>query len=398
MINPGKYIQYILPLILLFSIDFSFCDGFNSISSVNGATMWIVGPNGGIYRSVDGGQTIVNHSFGTVNYNDVFSRLLYLWIVGDGGTLLLSTNVGASFTQYNIANGENIKSVFFIDDNTGWIACDNGGIFKTTNGGINWNVQNSSVNSNLYCIKFIDASTGIACGNNGTLVVSTNGGLNWDLSPIPVSKDLLSADISENTIIASCTDAIVLKSTNLGSSWSIIDYRIAVKSDVTSIQMINANKYYSCGIGGFIRLSTDGGNTFEFQNNPAWVDLNKLYFYDSTRGWALSKDTKIVLRTTNGGNTWLMPGGTVQSLSWVMKVPLAYYTSSGNDFYQSRWNKKEIFITKSNTVMRSLDIGETWSQVGTAMPYGSVSNSFFVSPKDTNVFLVAIDSIDQVTR
>jgi photosystem II stability/assembly factor-like uncharacterized protein len=47
-------------------------------------------------------------------------------------------------------------------------------------------------------------------------------------------------------------------------------------------------------------------------------------------------------------------------------------------------------------VMRSIDVGETWSQIGAAIPYGSISSSFFVSPKDTNIFLVAIDSNDAV--
>ena len=114
MINREKLIRLIFSVILLFSAEVSFADGFNSVYSVNGVSLWIVGTGGGIYRSLDGGQTLVNHSTGTVNYNDVYARLLHLWIVGDNGTLLLSTNGGGSFTEYNIPGTENIKSVYFI--------------------------------------------------------------------------------------------------------------------------------------------------------------------------------------------------------------------------------------------------------------------------------------------
>jgi photosystem II stability/assembly factor-like uncharacterized protein len=194
-------------------------------------------------------------------------------------------------------------------------------------------------------------------------------------------------------VFASTKNGMLLRSTNAGVNWSTILYRAVIVPDISCVSIANDSTLYVCGEGGFIRKSTDKGQTFVNQYNPSWSDMKLIYFTSANNGWCLGNN-KMILRTINGGQNWYMPNGTTIDLSWSLKIPLNFYTSSGNVFYQSTWNKKEIFVTKSNTLYRSLDVGETWSQIGTTMPYGSISNSLFVSPKDTNLILVAIDSID----
>jgi photosystem II stability/assembly factor-like uncharacterized protein len=386
-------------LIVLISVSIvshCFADGLNGVYRISGNTLFIVGNNGVIYRSPDGGQTIQDKSIGTTNYNSVCSFSLDIWIAGDNGTLLLSTNNGVAFTQTTVPGTGNIESVSFVNISTGWICCSNGNIYMSTNGGVNWSQQTSPVTTALRRIKFSDANTGVACGDNGAILITTNGGANWNYSATLINNNLLSIDLNGSTIVASGADAAVIKSTNFGASWSKIDYKVSTKPDIGGICMTGPTTFFSCGIGGAIRKTVDGGQTFTFLKNPAWVDLGYLYFYDSTHGLALGTNTNMIIRTLNGGEDWFMPNGVSQSLSWVLKIPLQFYTSSGNDFCQSWWNKKEIFVTKSNTLYRTLDLGESWSVIGQPMPYGSVSNSFLISPHDTNIFVVAIDSDDQV--
>ena len=392
--------SYKLTLIFVLIASFStgsksFADGYNSIFTYNGSLLWVVGSNGTILRSGDGGASFQNRSIGTVNYNSVTGKFpLSYWIAGDSGTVLQSSNAGISFTQHNIGTAENLNSVYFYDANTGWLAGSAGNIYKSTNSGLNWIMQVSPVTTSLNKIKFSDANTGVACGNNGVVLLTTNGGNNWNPSATLVNKNLLALDFIGNTIIVSGADEAVMKSTNFGGSWSIIDYKISTKPDIGGLYMTGPSTFYSCGVGGLIRKSTDGGNTFSFQNNPAWADLGQIFFYDTLKGWALSNNANIVLRTSDGGVHWNMPNGTSQSLSWELKVPLQFYTSSGNVFFQSPWNKKEIFVTKANTVYRTLNVGESWSAIGAPLPFGQISNSIYVSSKDTNIFLVAIDSSD----
>jgi photosystem II stability/assembly factor-like uncharacterized protein len=391
-----KALRNLLLALLFCSSSFIHSQIFNSIYCTANSLVYAVGNNGTIYRSGDGGQSYVNRSIGSANYKSISGKTASIWIAGENGTLLISTNNGINFTQSTIGTTDNINSIFFTDVNTGWVCCSNGKIYMSVNAGASWVSQVSQVSLSLNTIKFVNPSTGFAAGDGGTVVVTTNGGAAWTQSVTPLSKNILSGDISGSTIMVAMKDGWVLRSTNLGNSWNPIDYKITTKSDIAGLVMINANTYYSCGVGGFIRKSTNGGTTFTYGTNPFHVDLKSMYFLDSSRGWCLSSNTNVILRTTNGGVNWVPPNNTTQTLSWVMKIPLTFYTSSGNVFYQSTWNKKEIFVTNSNKVMRSLDVGETWAQVGTQMPYGYISNSFFVSPKDTNIFLCAIDSNDSV--
>lgn len=369
---------------------FTKADGFNGIS-YSGTMLFVVGANGSIYRSGDGGLSFVNRSVGTANYNTVFAKSLNVWIGGDNGILQYSTNLGISFSSSSVAS-ENVSSLYFIDAFTGWAACSSGKIYKSTNSGANWIAQTTSITNDFNSIKFINSSKGIACGNNKTFLTTTNGGNNWITSIVPIDKNILAADFIGDTIYASCKDGFVIKSLNFGSSWNVIDYKVTTKPDITGIAATTNNEFFSTGTGGFIRKSTDGGVTFTYQNNPAWVDLSTIYFYTPLQGWAISKNSNMIIRTVTGGANWLMPAGTSQSFAWNLKIPLIFYTSSGNVFYQSTWNKKEIFVTNSNQIYRSLDVGETWTPIGNKIPRGTVSNSFCVSSKDTNVFMVAIDS------
>lgn len=368
---------------------------FNDAFSPNGSVLWVVGNNGVIYRSSDAGNTFAGRSTGSSDYNVITGHTnLYLWIAGSEGALLRSTNAGLNFTSYMVDPVETITGLSFTDASSGWASTATGKIYKTTNGGVNWQFSASPVNSYINGIKLTGSGFGYAFGKNGILVTTSNSGANWNLLTLPVNTDIFSAGFAGNVVYASTVNGIILKSTNSGSTWLSLVHPANVKPDLSGLNVVSANTVYSAGEGGSYRRSVDGGFTFTYHDNPSWTDIKKLYFYDSASGWAIGSQNNIVMRTINGGVNWYMPSGSTVSLSWVQKLPLNFYTSSGNVFYQSTWNKKEIFVTKANTIYRTMDVGETWQQIGTAMPYGAISNSLFVSPKDTNIILVAIDSID----
>jgi photosystem II stability/assembly factor-like uncharacterized protein len=157
--------------------------------------------------------------------------------------------------------------------------------------------------------------------------------------------------------------------------------------------MVSSTNVYTVGGGGFIRNSTNGGQTFTFQSNPLFNDLKKIYFNSPAVGWCISKSSDIIIRTINTGNDWNLPNGATQAFTWNLKLPLVFYTSSGNVFATNPYNKEEIFVTKSNAIFRSLNKGDNWTQISTTpFPLNSCSNALLVSPRDTNKFLVAIDS------
>ncbi|MFI5145437.1 MAG: YCF48-related protein, partial [Ignavibacteria bacterium] len=377
-----------------------YADGLNSVYSRNGIKVIAVGNNGNILISPDFGRNWVSASIGGTNYNSVSGSYISYWIAGDSGVILKSTDDGNSFSQSNVGTNVKLNCVYFINTTTGWVAGNNGFIAETTDGGTSWVQQSTPTTANLNSIKFIFSGNflGVACGSSGTALVTYNGGSSWISKSIPVLQSFLSADFTGSTIYISAQDGYILKSTNMGNYWSFISFNIKTKPDINCVCASDANNIFTCADGGSIRKSTNGGSSFSYSQLPLFPDLYKMYVYTGVNFqslWAVSRNTNVVLYSTDGGNAWSLPDGVTQSLSWTQKIPLILYTSSGSVFSLAS-NKDEIFVTKSNTVYRSLNRGDSWTQIAT-IPYGSVSNSFIVSPKDTNKFIVAIDSSDNIS-
>ncbi len=74
---------------------------------------------------------------------------------------------------------------------------------------------------------------------------------------------------------------------------------------VGNVFFLNETRGYSAEDGARIRITDDGGQTWEHQKTPDNVreELGDVFFVDNLVGWAAT--TKgAVLGTTNGGNTW----------------------------------------------------------------------------------------------
>ena len=375
----------ILTLLLLLPAINSFADGFYSVYSKDGSNVWAVGNSGNLWKSADGGLTWSSNTLGSATYYAVFAVGSNVWIAGTGGTLERSYNNGVGWTASTIS-AQTLKSIFFADANTGWIVGNAGTILKTTDAGATWTPQTSPVSNNLNSVKFMSSTNGVACGDGGKVIYTVNGGGTWFQYTTPTTKNLLAIDQKVSTIIATAEDAIVIKSTNSGTSWTTINYKIDTKSNVTGISMIDANTFYSCGGGGFIRKSIDAGASFTFQQNPQMGNLMAIYFYDASSGWAVSSLNNAILRTADGGNTWSFPAGTTISFSWTLKVSTS--GNIGNGFCLHPTNKNAFFCMMGNNVYRSLDRGETWTNIAFCSIGGSC-HSFYVSPLDTNLMLAS---------
>ena len=113
-------------------------------------------------------------------------------IVGGGGTILRTTNGGATWTPQSSGTTQHLESVFFTDANTGTAV---GGeykseawdstILRTTDGGTTWTRQYYNAYppiwllAPLFSVFFTDANTGTVVGEVGTILRTTDGGQTW---------------------------------------------------------------------------------------------------------------------------------------------------------------------------------------------------------------------------
>jgi len=357
-----------------------YSQGFNSVYSKDGISVFAVGNSGNVFRSYDGGVSYISTPVGAVNLNSVASFNSTIVIAANSGLIYYSTNDGVTWNNQTLGS-QNFNSVSFADANVGWAVGDAGTIYKTVNGGLNWSVQVSPNSNNLRSVKATSTTNAAACGDNGTVIYTTNG-TSWTAYAVGTTKNLLSIDQKGTTTICGGVDGFAVK--YVGATVSYIDYNIVSKSEVRGISMIDANTYYSCGGGGFVKKSADAGATFTHQANPMIAPLSSIYFYDANKGWAVASTNNAVIRTTDGGNTWSFQTGVTMSFSWSQKQSGS--SNIGNGFALNPNNKNEIFCMMNNTLYRSLDKGETWTNISTCSIGGSC-HTLFVSPTDTNLML-----------
>jgi photosystem II stability/assembly factor-like uncharacterized protein len=170
-----------------------------SLSFVDDSRGWVSGAYGAIWNTMDGGASWRPQNSGTSNalasiqFRTAPSQLpdvpdvpaLIGWAAGEGGTILKSTNGGATWIAQNSGVTDSFASIrFAANRNTGWVAgyCGQncGHILNTTDGGANWKIQFTAV-APLSDVFFLDENIGWAVGGSGGGIIlnTTDGGENW---------------------------------------------------------------------------------------------------------------------------------------------------------------------------------------------------------------------------
>ena len=121
--------------------------------------------------------TIINS--GTSNkLNDIQFTSLYIgYIVGENGTVLKTIDGGNNWLNVSINSAEFINSISFLNDNVGYLATQNR-IYKTINGGLNWTIETVDLVNNFNTIKFLTEEIGFI-GTNGKIFKTVDSSQNW---------------------------------------------------------------------------------------------------------------------------------------------------------------------------------------------------------------------------
>ncbi|MCX6165356.1 MAG: T9SS type A sorting domain-containing protein [Ignavibacteriae bacterium] len=107
-----------------------------------------------------------------------------------------TTNYGLNWIKKAFPNISEIRSIYFINKNTGFLGSDyspySSSIKRTTNGGDNW-VDLNEVAHGINSFHFLDSNVGYAAGDLGVILKTTNGGAVWvsnNTQEIPKSFEL----------------------------------------------------------------------------------------------------------------------------------------------------------------------------------------------------------------
>ena len=225
---------------------------------------------------------------------------------------LFSINNYSQWTSQNpVPDGNTLRSVFFINDNTGWTVGSEGFITKTTNSGIDWIQQNTGTNANLKSVKFIDENYGWVVGEDGTILMSIDGGINWTNQNSNTNATLNSVDFFDTNIgWATGYNGTILRTTNGGNNWISVD-SLNISDPIFSVNFVDENTGWAVGgnpylpqFSSLILKTTDSGVSWLAQNSEIDNALYSVDFVDQNIGYAVGTEN-VVLKTTDGGETWI---------------------------------------------------------------------------------------------
>ncbi|MBI3194141.1 MAG: T9SS type A sorting domain-containing protein, partial [Ignavibacteriae bacterium] len=275
----------------------------NDIARAGGIGYIIVGDSGKISALATPTSAPPNvHLFGITSAGDSVFRCGRYWcanpvlyVVGANGTILrLKWTSQLLLSQLSSGVTTNLKSVSFININTGWVVGDSGTILKTTNGGTNWTQQASPTTVNLNGISMSSATSGWVVGDNGTILKYTP----------PTSKAKWRAGVQSDESVwtqvesGTTNDLTVASVTDNGSFVTVGDSGTALTSQAKTL---------------ILSSPTGGGNYIAGQSLPiTWssdgVEFVKIeYSADSGQTWLSVTE---VVSASAGSYNWTTPGTT----------------------------------------------------------------------------------------
>lgn len=247
-----------------------------SIFFINNFSGVIVGTDGLILKSTDGGQywNRINIKYKN-DLHSICSVNGRTYCVGGNGILLKSNNNFQVWDRVNTNTNQTLFDINFIDDNTGFITGSGGVILKSDDGGLTWKKLASNDKENLFSIAFSDLKTGCAVGWNGTILKTENQGTTW----IKIQSDYksyLKNIIFINQFLGFIIggNGLVLKTENGGSSWEKID--IGTTSGLYKIFFENNEDGIILSNKGEIFKTHDAGKTWRKNNIGKPVTLNDI--------------------------------------------------------------------------------------------------------------------------
>lgn len=162
-------------------------DSFFSVAFLPSGKCYVVGAQGALLTSTDGGQNWERRAIaerGDLSWSDLYSIRFAAdgqtgWIGGEGGLILKTTDGGVTWTRQPSGTTENLFRIAVIDPQTAYASGTNGLLMGTTDGGAHWQPQAFKGGLIFFDVAFGDAHNGWAVGEFETIIHTADGGKTW---------------------------------------------------------------------------------------------------------------------------------------------------------------------------------------------------------------------------
>ncbi len=332
---------------------------FNKVTFVNANTAWICGNNGQLYKTTDGGNSWIDYSFNTYEeFNDIhfFDSLRGALLLGIYGGVRLTFDGGETWGPIiqTSSSSSSIHTTSFSSgaDNILVTVGSIGYVSKSIDGGTTWNQLSKGGEYSFGSIGFFDDQNGLAITgywNAGWLLRTHDGGETWNIDTIIDNGPFYKIYSHGGNWFLLNNNSQMMKSIDNGDSWTLLDLPDVVNY-YYDLQFLNQTLGFMCGDQSTLVKTTDGGVTWEPIDFAQTYTFTKLFFTDENHGWLIEKNSKTIMRTVDGGNSWSFT-----------KLKEDIYVFEPKDLYFID-NNTGFASTRDGVLFKTTDGGETWQQ------------------------------------
>lgn len=239
----------------------------------------------------------------------------------------------------------------------------------------------------FYAGTMVSKNVGYIVGTNGIILKSTNGGVNWNTLGSGVTRTLYCVYfLDEQNGFVGGSSRTLLKTTNGGLSWDSTN--VSVIPDATAIiyglyfaDASNGWLMASTSSKGYILRTTNGGSTWIIDTTIS-KQLYAMHFSAPGKGIVVGKDAGTIWYTTNG-TTWTnAPAPDLSQFPYTRSDIRSVFMVNRNLAIAVGWGSFAAGLQPS-IILKSTDGGATWRQIILPEVNRTYDNLYSVWFKDT---------------
>lgn len=256
-----------------------------------------------------------------------------------------------------------LTGVYFPSPSVGYVVGIGGTILKSTDIGETWNTVYSNPNLSFKSVYFINESVGFAVGNN--MLKTIDGGNSWELLQ-PFIADINKITFTTNQIGFLISSSGLYKTIDGGNNWTL-------KSSMPcmSICFPSENVGYLHGDSNSIFKTIDGGETWTLSTsnaNPGNISIvSTMFFTAEDKGFFGGYYYGAFTKTVDGGANW---DCITTDCSSDIGVGIRSVTFSSNEVGYA-------VCQAQNNILKTIDGGETWT--GQNLEVSLLNDVYFTS-------------------
>ena len=185
----------------------------HSIAFTSSRRGWIVGNNGEIHYTQDGGRTWKKQDSKTQSnlLRAQFESVQQGWIVGEEGIILYTDTGGNTWQSQSSGTSVRLSHIKIPDNQSAFVLGDKGTILRTNNRGKTWLRAQTDTEEQIVDAAFVNEQQGWAVGTQGAILYTGDGGKSWTRQESGTRSNLFVVNVQKDKVIIIGEDGIILR-------------------------------------------------------------------------------------------------------------------------------------------------------------------------------------------